>query len=64
MVGSYIISVKRHYPKGDKFSFVNILRQFAKSFWRGRGADRGIGVGGRVFTATESPPSPLSTASS
>ncbi len=55
MVGSYIISVKRHYPKGDKFSFVNLLRQFAKSFWALAAVlIVVIGVVGGVFTATES----------
>ncbi len=33
MVGSYIISVKRNYPKGDKFSLSNLIRQIAVSFW-------------------------------
>ena len=33
MVGSYIISVKRNYPKGDKFSIANLIRQIAVSFW-------------------------------
>ena len=33
MVGSYIIAVKRNYPKGDKFSIGNLLRQLSVSFW-------------------------------
>ena len=33
MVGSYIISVKRNYPKGDKFSMKVLLKQFSVSFW-------------------------------
>ncbi|MDD4569846.1 MAG: TRAP transporter large permease subunit, partial [Tepidanaerobacteraceae bacterium] len=33
MVGAYIISVKRNYPKGDKFSIRNLLKQFSISFW-------------------------------
>ena len=33
MVGSYIISVKRNYPKGDKFSIKNLLKQLSVSFW-------------------------------
>ena len=33
MVGSYIISVRRNYPKGDKFSLRNLAVQFGKSFW-------------------------------
>lgn len=33
MVGSYIISVKRSYPKGEKFSLLNFFKQMSKSFW-------------------------------
>ena len=33
MVGSYIISVKRNYPKGDKFSISNLIHQLGVSFW-------------------------------
>ena len=33
MIGSYIISKKRHYPKGDKFSLKNLGKQFLVSFW-------------------------------
>ena len=33
MIGSYIISVKRNYPKGEKFSVPNLLRQIGISFW-------------------------------
>lgn len=33
MIGSYIISKKRNYPKGDKFSFKVFIRQLGTSFW-------------------------------
>ena len=33
MIGSYIISVKRNYPKGDKFSLINLFKQLGISFW-------------------------------
>ena len=33
MIGSYIISVKRNYPKGEKFSIGNLIRQLSVSFW-------------------------------
>ena len=33
MVGSYIISKKRNYPKGDKFSLKVLIKQFSVSFW-------------------------------
>ena len=33
MIGSYIISKKRHYPKGDKFSVKRLLKQLGTSFW-------------------------------
>jgi len=55
MVGSYIISVKRNYPKGDKFSIKNLLKQLVVSFWALAAVI--IVVGGVVlgwFTATES----------
>lgn len=55
MVGSYIISVKRQYPKGDRFSMVNLLKQFATSFWALAAVlIVVVGVVGGVFTATES----------
>lgn len=55
MIGSYIISKKRHYPKGDRFS----LRRFGKEFVTSIGALSAIlivviGVVAGVFTATES----------
>ena len=33
MIGSYIISKKRKYPKGEKFSLIKFLKQFGKSIW-------------------------------
>lgn len=55
MVGSYIISVKRSYPKGEKFSFGNLGKQFLRSFWALAAVIIVvIGVVGGWFTATES----------
>jgi tripartite ATP-independent transporter DctM subunit len=55
MVGSYIISKKRHYPKGDKFSIKRLGKQFVTSFWALAAVlIVVVGVVGGVFTATES----------
>ena len=55
MIGSYIISKKRKYPKGDKFSFKKFLKQFGKSIWALAAIIIVVvGVVGGVFTATES----------
>ncbi len=55
MVGSYIISIKRNYPKGDKFNLLNLLKQMALSFWALAAVlIVVVGVVGGVFTATES----------
>lgn len=55
MVGSYIISVKRNYPKGEKFSIMNLLKQILRSFWALAAVlIVVVGVVGGVFTATES----------
>ena len=55
MVGSYIISKRRHYPKGDKFSLKVLLKQFSISFWALAAIlIVVVGVVGGVFTATES----------
>ncbi len=55
MIGSYIISVKRNYPKGEKFSVKNLLRQFSVSFWALAAVlIVVVGVVGGIFTATES----------
>ncbi|WP_029910521.1 TRAP transporter large permease [Pelobacter seleniigenes] len=55
MVGSYIISIKRNYPKGDKFNLLNLFKQIAHSFWALAAVlIVVVGVVGGVFTATES----------
>lgn len=55
MVGSYIISLKRNYPKGDKFNLINFFKQFLASFWALAAIIIVIvGVVGGAFTATES----------
>lgn len=55
MIGSYIISVKRNYPKGEKFSIVNFFRQLSVSIWALLAIIIVVfGVVGGVFTATES----------
>ena len=55
MVGSYIISVMRHYPKGDRFSLMGFMMQLKTSIWALAAILIVIvGVVGGVFTATES----------
>lgn len=55
MVGSYIISVRRKYPKGEKFSIINLLKQLMVSFWALAAVIIVVvGVVGGWFTATES----------
>lgn len=55
MVGSYIISKKRHYPKGAKFSLKNLGKQLSVSFWALAAVIIVVvGVVGGAFTATES----------
>ena len=55
MVGSYIISVKRNYPKGEKFSLINFFKQLLTSFWALAAVIIVVvGVVGGMFTATES----------
>ena len=55
MIGSYIISVKRNYPKGDKFNIVNFIKQLATSIWALLAIVIVIvGVVAGWFTATES----------
>lgn len=55
MVGSYIISVKRNYPKGEKFNLKVFLQQLSQSFWALAAVlIVVVGVVGGVFTATES----------
>lgn len=55
MVGTYIISVRHNYPKGDKFSIVNLFKQLLSSIWA-LGAILIVVVGVLLgwFTATES----------
>lgn len=55
MIGSYIISKKRHYPKGDKFSFKVFIDQLKISVWALLAIlIVVVGVVCGVFTATES----------
>ncbi len=55
MVGSYIISKKRHYPKGEKFSLKRLGREFKTSIWALSAIlIVVVGVVAGVFTATES----------
>ena len=55
MIGSYIISKKRNYPKGDKFSFKVLLKQLSVSVWALAAIIIVVvGVVGGAFTATES----------
>ena len=55
MIGSYIISKKRHYPKGEKFHLGKFLKQLSVSIWALAAIIIVVvGVIGGVFTATES----------
>ena len=55
MIGSYIISVKRSYPKGAPFNIGAFLKQLGTSFWALAAIIIVVvGVVGGVFTATES----------
>ncbi len=55
MVGSYIISKKRNYPKGAPFSLKGFLKQLSISVWALAAIlIVVVGVVGGVFTATES----------
>ena len=55
MIGSYIISKRRNYPKGDKFSFKVLLKQLSVSIWALAAIIIVVvGVVGGAFTATES----------
>ena len=63
MIGSYIISVKRNYPKGKPFSIKNFAKQIGKSIWALLAVlIVVVGVVGGVFTATESSPALSATA--
>lgn len=55
MIGAYIISTKRNYPKGKKFSLTNLLKQLVASFWAlAVVIIVVVGVVSGYFTATES----------
>ena len=55
MVGSYIISVKRNYPKGDRFNLINFVKQLWVSIWALLAiVIVVVGVVAGWFTATES----------
>ena len=55
MVGAYIISVRRNYPKGKPFSIGAFFRQLRTSIWALAAIIIVVfGVVGGVFTATES----------
>lgn len=55
MIGSYIISIKRNYPKGEKFSIKTLIKEIISSFWALAAVlIVVVGVVGGVFTATES----------
>ncbi|MDC7230322.1 MAG: TRAP transporter large permease [Sphaerochaetaceae bacterium] len=55
MIGSYIFSVKRGYPKGEKFNLKNFIIQFGKSIWAlAAVVIVVVGVVAGFFTATES----------
>ena len=55
MVGSYIISVRRNYPRGSAFSLKNVFQQLRVSFWAMAAILIVVaGVVGGLFTATES----------
>ena len=55
MIGTYILSVKHNYPKGEKFSVKRVLKQLASSVWALLAIIIVVaGVVGGIFTATES----------
>lgn len=55
MIGSYIISVKRNYPKGEKFNLMVLIKQLGRSIWALAAIIIVVvGVVGGMFTATES----------
>lgn len=55
MIGSYIISVKRNYPKGQPFSISRLIKQLSISIWALAAIlIVVVGVLCGVFTATES----------
>ncbi|MCR4588927.1 MAG: TRAP transporter large permease [Lachnospiraceae bacterium] len=55
MVGSYVISKKRNYPKGDRFSIKRFFHELTTSIWALSAIlIVVVGVVAGVFTATES----------
>ncbi len=55
MIGSYIIAVRRNYPKGAKFNLMNFIKQLGTSIWAlAAVVIVVVGVVGGAFTATES----------
>lgn len=55
MIGSYIISVRRNYPKGAKFSLIGFFKQLSVSIWALLAiVIVVVGVVAGIFTATES----------
>lgn len=55
MIGSYIISKRRKYPKGVPFSIKTLVKQLGVSIWALAAIIIVVvGVVGGVFTATES----------
>lgn len=55
MIGSYIISVRRRYPKGEKFIFRAFFHELGRSVWALAAVlIVVVGVVAGVFTATES----------
>jgi tripartite ATP-independent transporter DctM subunit len=55
MIGCYIISVRRNYPKGDRFSIKVLLHELIRSFWALATILIVVfGVAAGLFTATES----------
>lgn len=55
MIGSYIISVRRNYPKGARFNLFNFIKQLSVSIWALAAVIIVVfGVVAGWFTATES----------
>jgi len=55
IICSYIISIRRNYPRGSQFSIKNLIKQLCHSFWALAAVVIVVfGVVGGVFTATES----------
>lgn len=55
MVGGYIISIKRNYPRGDPFSLKGLVKQIGKSIWAMMAIIIVVvGVVAGWFTSTES----------